>query len=309
MTCVVFYMYTRLVGVFMKKTLSIFLILAALISLNGCVAPKTNTDIVVTTKPIYDFTIQLCQGTGISVECLITENISCLHDYTLQTKQMRAIENAEIVIISGAGLEEVFSDVLQSANAIIDASAGVKLLCSKSEHAHVTDEHTHAHKNDPHIWLSPKNAAIMVNNISEKLSQKYPQHKELLEKNRLELIAQLDQLLAYGESALSNISTREIITFHDGFGYMADAFGLHVLHAIEEESGREASAEELIYLCNVVNNHNLPCIFIEKNGSVSAAKIISAETGAKLYSLDMAMSSDYFNAMYHNIDTLKEALK
>jgi len=53
----------------------------------------------------------------------------------------------------------------------------------------------------------------------------------------------------------------------------------------------------------------LPAVFTESNGSVSAADIIAAETNISVYSLDMAMGGDsYFEAMYHNIDTIKEAL-
>ena len=78
---------------------------------------------------------------------------------------------------------------------------------------------------------------------------------------------------------------------------------------MEEESGSEASAAELKELIYLVREHRLPAIFTEKSGSASAAGIISKETGASVYSLDMAMSGDsYFDAMYHNIDTLKEAL-
>ena len=79
--------------------------------------------------------------------------------------------------------------------------------------------------------------------------------------------------------------------------------------AIEEESGSEASAAELIELIEEVEHHNLPAIFTETSGSASAASVISRETGAAIHTLDMAMAGDsYFDAMYHNIDTLKEAL-
>ena len=101
-----------------------------------------------------------------------------------------------------------------------------------------------------------------------------------------------------------------MIPFHDGFSYFARSFGLTIVEAVEEESGSEASARELIHLIELVREHNLPAIFIEKNGSSSAASILSRETGAKVYTLDMAMSgSSYFDAMYHNIDTIKEALQ
>ena len=113
----------------------------------------------------------------------------------------------------------------------------------------------------------------------------------------------------YGEDALSGLSCRELITFHDGFSYFAESFHLTILAAVEEESGSEASARELIELIGLSREHSLPAIFIEVNGSPSAASVLSRETGIRIFSLDMAMAGDsYFAAMYRNIDTVKEAL-
>ena len=79
---------------------------------------------------------------------------------------------------------------------------------------------------------------------------------------------------------------------------------------MEEESGAEASAAELKELITLVRQHQLPAVFTETNGSDSAAAVISRETGAAVFTLDMAMSGDsWFEAMYHNIHTLKEALE
>ena len=65
----------------------------------------------------------------------------------------------------------------------------------------------------------------------------------------------------------------------------------------------------LKHLIGVVRENDLPAIFTERNGSTSAAGVISRETGVTVYSLDMAMAGDsYFDAMYRNIDTIKEAL-
>ena len=91
---------------------------------------------------------------------------------------------------------------------------------------------------------------------------------------------------------------------------MADAFDLEIVHALEEESGREASAAELIALIEIVDKFSIPAVFTENKGSTSAASIIAAEANIPVYSLDMIMSSDdYFSSMYYNIDTLKEALE
>ena len=82
-----------------------------------------------------------------------------------------------------------------------------------------------------------------------------------------------------------------------------------ILKAVEEESGSEASAQELIELITLVEEQSLPAVFTEANGSTSAAGVIARETGCRSYALDMAMSGNsYFDAMYHNIDTIKEAL-
>lgn len=289
------------------KQISLFLILALLICcFSGC-RTDTPADIAATTLPVYTFTARLCQGTPLTVSRLVTESVSCLHDYTLQVGQMRAIQGAQAVVISGAGLEEFLEDALHDADHIIDASQSLSLL----EGDHHDHEHGgHVHAEDPHIWLSPENAKVMAHNICHGLLQLYPQYADTFHENLHTLEADLDTLQAYGEEALSNLSCRELITFHDGFSYFAESFSLTIVKAVEEESGSEASAAQLTELCRLVRDHNIPAIFTETNGSVSAAAIIAAETGTKVFTLDMAMSAgDYFEAMYQNINTLKEALQ
>ena len=149
----------------------------------------------------------------------------------------------------------------------------------------------------------------MAQNICEGLCEEFPEYTDIFRANLTALLSDLDALQSYGEQSLSSLSSRELVTFHDGFSYFAEAFDLTILKAVEEESGAEASASELIELIQLVHRYDLPAIFTETNGADAAAKIISAETGVPLFSLDMAMSGDsYFEAMYHNIDTIKEAL-
>ena len=291
----------------MKK---IFLLLLPLLLLWGC-TPKPSADIAATTLPVYDFTSALCQGTPLTVTRLVTEEVSCLHNYSLNVRQVQAAEAADVIVQSGAGLEEFLHDVLEN-KSVIDASEGIDLLCAEEDedhHEHHAHE-GHSHEEDPHIWLSPENAAVMAENICRGLCQHYPQYQGVFQSNLPGLLEQLASLQAYGEQELAGLSCREMIPFHDGFSYFARSFGLTIVEAVEEESGSEASARELIHLIELVREHNLPAIFVEKNGSGSAASILSRETGAKVYTLDMAMSgSSYFDAMYHNIDTIKEALQ
>ena len=108
----------------MKRFIVVLAVLLFLLS--GCV-PAENAEIAATTLPVYEFTVRLCEGTDLQVTRLVTESVSCLHDYTLQVSQMRAIEGAETIVISGAGLEEFLHDALE----------GKGELCVKPEQAFV----------------------------------------------------------------------------------------------------------------------------------------------------------------------------
>lgn len=284
------------------------LLLSLLVLLTGCAPAAASPQVVATTRPVYDFTSRLCENTDISVSLLVTQSVSCLHDYTLQVRQMRAVESCSLLVISGGGLEEFLSDVLPTAETVCDASEGIPLLCADTQqHSHEHGEHHHA--SDPHIWLSPYNAKIMAENICSKLTAQFPENRAVFSENLQNLLADLDTLSQYGQENLSSLAANQLLTFHDGFSYFADAFGISILRSVEEESGSEASAADLIELITLVNEHRLPAIFTEAQGSSAAASIIARETGTVIFTLDMAMGDrDYFTAMYHNIDTIKEAL-
>lgn len=294
----------------MKRFLAFVSIL--LLFLCGCTAGEASGQIAATTLPVYEFTQRICEGTGLTVTRLVTESVSCLHDYSLNVRQVRAAEAARVIVCSGAGLEEFLLDLPLTADTL-DASHGIELLCPGGEHDHDDHDehghHSHSHEEDPHIWLSPENAMVMAGNICRELSARYPEHAQRFADNLSGLLADLETLQTYGEDTLRQLSCREMITFHDGFAYFAESFGLTILEAVEEESGSEASAQTLKELILLVREHNLPAIFIETNGSVSAAEVIARETGAAVYTLDMAMSGEsWFDAMYRNIDTIKEAM-
>lgn len=294
----------------MKRYILLTTLLIALL-LAGCTSPEPQAQIAATTLPVYEMTSRLCSGTDLTVTQLVTEAVSCLHDYALNVRQVRAAEAAELVVISGAGLEDFMEDLLRG-KSVIDSSAGIALIEGEAEHGHGHEEESHEghhHETDPHIWLSPEKAKMMAQNICDGLCAQYPVYSDIFQSNLAILLADLDDLQAYGEAQLETLSCRELITFHDGFAYLAESFDLTILEAVEEESGSEASAAELIHLITEVRHHNLPAVFTEELGSVSAAGIIAAETGAEVYTLDMAMHGDsYLDAMYKNIDTLKGAL-
>ena len=291
----------------MKKTAILLCLALVLALLPGC-ASEPPAQIAATTLPVYEFTRELCAGTPLTVTRLVTEQVSCLHDYSLNVRQVKAAEAAEVLVISGGGLEDFMEDLL-TGRPLIDASEGIGLLCGEEHEQEHEHDHGHSHEQDPHIWLSPVLAQQMARNICVELTARYPDYGPIFEKNLASLLEKLEELQQYGEETLSALSCREMITFHDGFAYFADAFGLTILEAVEEESGSEASAGDLIHLIELTREHHLPAIFTERNSSASAASVISRETGAQIYELDMAMAGDsYFDAMYRNMDSIKEAL-
>ena len=291
----------------MKKTAILLCLALVLALLPGC-ASEPPAQIAATTLPVYEFTRELCAGTPLTVTRLVTEQVSCLHDYSLNVRQVKAAEAAEVLVISGGGLEDFMEDLF-TGRPLIDASEGIVLLCGEEHEEEHEHDHGHSHEQDPHIWLSPVLAQQMARNICVGLTARYPDYGPIFEKNLASLLEKLEELQQYGEETLSALSCREMITFHDGFAYFADAFGLTILEAVEEESGSEASAGDLIHLIELTREHHLPAIFTERNSSASAASVISRETGAQIYELDMAMAGDsYFDAMYRNMDSIKEAL-
>ena len=284
----------------MKQLIAALLLSFIVFSMVGCAQNEPAAQIAATTLPVYDLTRYLCHDTNLSVARIITDSVSCLHNYTLSVRQVKTAEQAQTIVISGGGLEDFMSDLLSSQEHIIDASQGL--------HAAHSD-HGHSHEFDPHFWLSPEHAKHMAENICAGLAQQYPANRDAFNRNLAALQKELDELQTYGKEQLSNLSCRKLITFHDGFSYFAEAFDLTILKAIEEESGSEASASELKELIQLQQLHDLPAVFVEQNGSVSAANILNAETGVKIFKLDMAISgNDYFSAMYQNIDTIKEAM-
>ena len=118
----------------------LFILILLTILLCGCTSQPA-ARVAATTLPVYEFTSRLCEDTGITVTRLVTEQVSCLHDYSLNVNQVKAAEAAEAIVISGAGLEEFLHGVIDERKTI-DASTGIELICPDEE------EHDHDHDHE-----------------------------------------------------------------------------------------------------------------------------------------------------------------
>ena len=279
----------------------IALLAAALLALAlfGCAKkPSTaqqQTDLLATTQPVYQLANALTDGTGLTVSLLISEPVSCLHDYTLTVSQMEKIENAKLVLESGLGLEDFMADALSGKTRIVVSSTLPTLEGDEGI--------------DPHWWLDPTRFREAAKLTAQELGSQYPEFTDQIADNFAAFDKKLSELQSYGDEALKNLSCRELVTFHDGFSYFADSFGLTIAAAMEVESGSEPSAKELEQIVSIVEKEKIPAVFTETNGETGSAQVVANETGCKVYTLDMAISNaDYFAAMRENINTIKEAL-
>lgn len=292
------------------------LVLALLLVLSACggqesadaPADDTGLSVVATTYPVYLLADAVIgEEAGVNLALMIDQSISCLHDYTLSVENMRLLDGADAVLLSGAGLEDFLDDALAAAGDLVqvDCSQGVDLLPSQEDPG----------ESDPHYWMDPVRACQMVENLALGLSQLLPESADAFSANAQAAQDAILDAYAQEQEALADLSCRELITFHDGFAYFAEAFDLTILRSIEEESGSEASAQEVSQILQEVESHSLPAIFTEKNGSDSTAQVIQRESGVAIYQLDLLMSGDkntdglaaYIAGMDANVAVIQEA--
>ena len=139
----------------MKYTRLVAVILTICLVLSGCGAASSESrgdTVLATTYPMYYLCCRLTDGMeNVTVEALITEEVSCLHDYTITTTQMRLIDGADMVVLSGAGLQDLMETALAAVpdDKRVDSAAGAELRGA-----------------DPQIWVDPAGCAQQGDNVA-----------------------------------------------------------------------------------------------------------------------------------------------
>lgn len=317
----------------MKTTLTKILTIIILVSLflTGCNnsaksnnSTESNNKLTIVTSfyPMYISTLNIVKDIpNVEVLNMTTSQTGCLHDYSLSTKDLKTLSNADILIINGAGMESFLDDVIDEYSdlKIIEASKGIHLI-EDTEHDDHTEDHDHEdhdHDVNPHVWVSISKNIEEVSNIAEELSSLDPNHANEYQNNANEYIAKLENLKTEMHSTLDNIAHKDIITFHEAFPYFAEEFGLNIVGVIEIEPDSEPSAKEVENIISIINEKNIKALFTEPQYSSKIADTIAKETGASIYTLDPIVTgdsnekayNDYIIKMQENLNTLKEALK
>ena len=219
------------------------------------------------------------------------------------------VADADIIFVNGLGFE-TWSDTLiveSGTNASVHvATAGVKIV--------TVDGST-----DPHAWNSLSNGVVYVNNIAATLSEKMPTKADMIEANRA---AYVDKLLALDiatKATLANLpaNKRTVVTAHDAFGYLADAYDMIFLAPVGIDTDAEPSAQELAVLIDQLKADGAAALFVENITSPALVQQIADETGltigGRLFSDALSErggpATSYLAMFEYNLETLLTALE
>lgn len=284
----------------------IILIVTALVILNinrnSQKKQESNTTKVVTSfYPMYIIAENLMDGANnVELENMADVNVGCLHDYTLMTEDIKKVEEADIFISNGLGMES-FIDKLIEANSnmkVIDSSQDI-------ENAINSEEET-----NPHIWTSIDNYILKVQTMASGLKEYDPENKDIYEENEKAYIDELENLKNKFDGELNDLEGKKAVCLNEAFEYMGEELGLELLTVQTDHEESTMSAEMLKNIIDTVKEENIEIIIIDKNDNKSNAETIANETGAKIYELNSGLTGNldkdaYIKQMEENIEILK----
>lgn len=295
----------------MKK---VFAFLLALVLLPAASLGET---IVTSFYPIWLLALNLADGLPeLEVRNLAAPGTGCLHDYQLQTGDMKVLSEADLFLVNGAGMESYLDHVFSAFPdlPVAEAAAGIPLLTETD--ALTIGENEDDGEINAHIWLSAANAAVMAENLAKAMEAQFPDRQEKIEDNRKALQARLLALDQELREGLSGLPRKGIITFHEAFPYFARAYGLDIVAVVNREPGETLTPAQLAQLAEAIVALDAPPLFVEPQYEDLSARTLAAETGAAIYTLDPVVTGpeedvppDYYETvMRRNMETLREAL-
>lgn len=277
----------------MKRTLWLGALLVVYVA-GGCTNQQAEesekVQVVVTIPPQAEFTEKVGKD-RVEVTVMVPPGASP-HTYEPTPRQLTKVSNAHLYAAVGSGIEFelAWMDKIIGMNenmVIVDCSQGVELI-----REHEDEEHEHfGHEGyDPHIWLSPENAVIMVENIYQGLIQIDAENKEYYTQNKNEYVKELNDLHEEIVEALSGKETRKIMVYHPSWAYFCKAYGLQQI-PIENE-GKEPTPQGIAALITQANENNITVIFASPQFNTESAEVIAREINGRVVLID-PLEKDY----------------
>ena len=256
-----------------------------------------NFKIVTTFYPIYIMTENITAGAqNVELTNMTDTNVGCLHDYTLVTADMKKIENANIIVQNGMGLENFMSQILST-------YSNIKTIDSSKDVQNKIEENSH-------IWMNIQNYIAQVEEIAKGLSEANPENSLIYEQNKNEYIEKLKNIQEKYSLELSNLNGRKSICLDEALEYIAKQVGLDTISIKTDHEESTISAETMKNLIETMKSQNINIILVESGDNLNNAQTLANETGAKIYTLNSGLTGElnkdaYINVLNQNLEELK----
>lgn len=265
--------------------------------------------------PMYDFASKI-GGDKVDVANMVPAGTEP-HDWEPTAADIAGLEQADVFVYNGAGMEHWAEDVLASLQnkelVAMEASKGVSL-----REGHHEDEEGEGETHDPHVWLDPMNAKKEMANIKDAFVQADPDNRDYYEANYAKYAADLDALDKEFRDTLSGLEKKDVIVSHEAFGYLCAAYGLNQVGIEGLSPDSEPDPARMAEITEFAKDHDVKVIFFEELVSSKVSETIADAIGAETAVLNpieglsdeqQAAGDDYFTVMRQNLQALKTALQ
>jgi zinc transport system substrate-binding protein len=274
--------------------------LFALLCLTG-VARAEVPNVVASIAPIHSLVASVMQGVG-EPELLIPANVS-EHDYALRPSDVGTIAGADLVVWVGESLESYLVRPLETegvANLELIDAGGVEpqpyghvpehddLPAQEHEAVHEAEgSHDHHHLAlDPHIWMDPVRAEAIVNAVAERLAEVDPPNADRYRANSADTTAELAALDREIRDRLAPVAEKPFITFHDGYSYFVERYGLNQVGQLAMHPEARPGAATVAALRDMVAAEGVTCAFAEPQFQAGALQRLVSSAAITIATLD-----------------------
>lgn len=264
---------------------------------------------VVATLPILKEFAEQVGREHVEVRTLIT-GLESEHSYSPKPSDLKALGEARLLLEIGLGLEVWVSGLVKNAGTarlrVITTSEGVGLIRDHASNA--------ASAGNPHIWLDPENAKVMVRHIANALIAADPAHKDVFLKNLADYLRRLDQAQKDLLERVASLRDRRIVTHHPAWPYFARRFGFQIEGDIIQQTGMEPSSTHLAEMAKRIKSGKIKVIVSEPQFNQKVVKALADETGARIVVLSplpgtIKGTETYLSLLAYNVTQLVAALQ
>ncbi|MEE8394554.1 MAG: zinc ABC transporter substrate-binding protein [bacterium] len=230
--------------------------------------------VVATIRPLHSLVAAVMQGVGEPV--LLIKGAGSPHHYSLRPSQARALAAARLVFWVGPELETFLA---RAARSFSETARWVALSRSPGTIL----------RNDPHLWLDPRNALAMARAIRAALAAADPVNGPRYAGNLRRLAAQITALDRKLLADLSPLGGRPYLAYHDAYTHFEERYGLRGLGALTGSTGQRAGARRVARLRAALRGalgHGGACLFVQPGTPRRLTNNLLEGTGARLATLD-----------------------